>query len=714
MTRERFRLAFTTRKRRLQVLAATMLKGAGIGAALHLILFLLAILQYTGAEYMGMRDPMMEERLSAMFQDTVIVLQLKILFLHMMTGAIVGAVWTGWLDMFQAATGVATAGLLRAGFVAALVLDTHIWFIWYAMTRYPALFVDRFYNSGPWLSWFQVIPSEWLPLWIYRLLASLFVLSVPLLAGLALLRRAGPGARRLRLGVVGMTVLLALAALWLLWVPRSDESRFRFSGNSEVRNVLVLGVDSVRPDFLERTSGDGFSALLARSVTFEQACTVFPRTFPALVTLVSGQRPQTHGVRHMFPRPAVMEQRFKTLPDMLRQQGWDTAVFSDFAGDIFGRSDLGFDRVEVPEFTLRSNVKLACWKMHVHLLPYMVATGALARLPEFGVSERFADPENLTDRFFDWLAERDAGRPFFSVLFYSAPHFPYASPYPFYRDRAVDGYSGPHRFCKVGMGSASQKHDEAEVEQIRANYLAGMDAVDVQVERILSLLSTRGLLDNTYIILTSDHGENLFEHGRGNSHGELLNGPESTRIPMVFFEPGRTRRLPVDATVSNLDIAPTIAGLLGVQPPEWMEGIDLSSGGSWSPPADRPVFAETGLLFIDPETRLLEDRSIRFAQLFDMFMVEPFTTELYLNPKYELDARLAKHRMILEDGFKLLYVPTRQGAKFECYDIRSDPDELRDIYSDSHETCARLKEKLLAFMESTGDGKRQGDVVIPQ
>lgn len=689
-----------------------VLKGGAIGAALHAALFALAIFQYTGAEYMGIKDASVEQRLAGMLTDTVIVQQLKILLLHLSTGALIGGAWALWLELFRWGTG----HVLRRGwwiaFLVAFVLDTHIYFLWYGMTKYPALFVDRFYNAGPWLSWFQVIPSEWLPLWSYRLLATLVILSVPCLTLMAL-KRLGGGllAHRWKLATITLVTLAAAALCWPAWSPGRYDSDFTISTAGETPNILIIGMDSARPDYLETAHGEGFSRLFDKSVVYEQAFTIFPRTFPALVTLVTGQPPHTHGVRHMFPPPSVMERKYKTLGHLLQERGYETGVFSDFAGDIFGRADLGFEHVEVPEFSLRSNARLACWKMHVHLLPYLAATGALKEIPAFGVYERFADPRNLTDRFMRWMSKRDGEKPFFSLLFYSAPHFPYATPYPFYRNRAVDGYSGPHRYCKVGMGQSDQ-HDSLQKQQIRANYQAGIDAVNSEVQRLLEALDARNALANTIIVVTSDHGENLFEHGRGNSHGEILNGPQSVRIPMTFYVPGRRERLSIDSPVSNLDIAPTLAGLAGLPVPHWMEGKDLSRGGTWVPEGDG-VYAETGLLFLDPETRLLEGRSIRFSQLFDMFMVEPFTTELYLNPKYEGDARLAKHRMLVQDGHKLLYIPTRQGPLFECYYIREDPDELNNIYAPSHPVCSGLKTQLFEVLEASREGTILRDLLVP-
>jgi arylsulfatase A-like enzyme len=574
--------------------------------------------------------------------------------------------------------------------------------LWYAMTRYPQVFIEPFYNSGPLDHAFQAFASELMPLWLYHVLASVALASFPVLALLSRRRLLGPA--------LAAAAAAGVAATWGAFAGPADVPA---RGADARPDVLVLAVDSLRPKEMEASSGSGYRRLAGESLVYDDAYAVMARTFPSWVSMLTGQLPPQHGVRNMFPPPEVLGRKYETLATVLGAQGYDTAVFSDFAGDIFSRIDLGFAHADVPEFSLRSNVKLACWKMHFNLLPYLVASGLMPRMSEFGAFERYADPEILTDRFVDWLARRDPDKPYFGVLFYSATHSPYAPVYPYYRQRGLEGYSGTHRFCKFGQGGHRRTTPEDE-EQVRQMFQATVDSVDDQVLRILDALEAAGRLDNTLVVLTADHGENLWEFDRGNSHGDILNGRESLSVPYLFRLPGRAPATHVAQQVSAVTLAPTVLGLLDIPVPTWMDGENLAAQPGFVPRSQKPIYSETGLFFVDPETDFLSDKSIRYASVFEMFEFTAETFILYLAPKFEQESLAAKHRMYLQDRFKLIYVPTRQGALFECFDVVADPNELNDIYRPDHPECNRLKESLIQYMVESGDGERVGDLVVPR
>lgn len=693
-----------------------LLVGGAVGALFHLFLFILSLAQYRGAEFMGMHSKEVEEMIYAMFSDTVVLLQLKILVIQLGFGVGIGFLVGAWFLLLFKVLSRESRGIRFAGWVFLGLLVVHNVLLWYAMTRYPTLFIDRFFHDNFAARWFQIIASEFFTLPMYKVLLSLWLLSFPAGIGWLLLRPSSPFVSNrspLRFAWTAAALVPALLLLVVVWGPLPDSWRFDAGKPADRPNVLIIGVDSLRPDYMVMSRGKGFSRIAAQSVVYDNAYTILPRTFPALVTMLSGQYPHNHGIRHMFPDPPILARPFEALPRVLSERGWETGVFSDFAGDIFSRIDLGFDAVDVPEFSIRSNVRQACWKLHVHLLPYLLASGVLSGISDFECSERYADPAILTDRFLSWLSERESDRPFFGFVFYSATHYPYASPYPYYRERHVPGYMGAHRYCKIGMAGSDKGYTDEDKEQTRLNLLAGVDAVDDQVERIQNLLEESGQLDNTLIIVTADHGENVYEHNRGNSHGEMLNGRESLVVPFLFKEPGRTSAVQVEEPVSNLDLAPTILGMLGETVPDWMEGANLAANEGYRPEAGSFVFAETGLLFLDPDTDVLRERSIRYSGLFDLFQYTPDNYELFISPRFTRDTIVAKHRMLLKGKYKLIYIPTRQEPKFECYHLGDDPGEIKNLYDPAHPVCEPMKEQLLDFIVAAGDGRRIGDFVVP-
>jgi arylsulfatase A-like enzyme len=353
-------------------------------------------------------------------------------------------------------------------------------------------------------------------------------------------------------------------------------------------------------------------------------------------------------------------------------------------------------------------VRLGVVKMQVHLLPYLFALGTASNIPELQAYERTADPRWLTKRFLTWLDSRESDKPFLAVIFFSTTHFPYAAPYPWYRTVLSEEYGGPHKYCKVGLGLSSYTPED-EV-RVRSIFAGTVRAVDDEVARLKALLQRNGFWDSTIVVVTADHGESLYEHGRGNGHGDTLDGSESLKVPLLFRVPG-VESARVSGHASNMDLAPTLLGFLGVEVPEWMEGVNLAAEEGHKPPADRAIFSETGLLFVNPDVSL-EGRSIRYGNLAAMFDYTQETSDIFLQGRVESDALVAKHHMILKGDKKLIYVPSRSKATLQCFDLSKDPDETNPLNPRADPACEALIEPLYDHMLGSG-GRRIGDFVVP-
>ena len=685
----------------------------GIGVLFGLAFFALSILQFSGAEYMGVQDQGAQNRIVSMFKDTIILSQLKILLIYlvMWLGLGVAAGWWHYL----------LARILDRGFnwytlaasVTGFLLATHLIFLLYGMTVYPQLFIEQFYNSTAPLRQIQRLASDLLPLTFYKILATLWLTSFPGLLGYLAVRAIRK--KHSPLPLLGGFAVLPILVLVLvhIWGPLPDTARFDTGETLDRPDVLVLAADSIRPDYMAGSAPPGFAQASQGAVVFKNAYAPFPRTFPSWMSMLSGRSPAEHGIRHMFPALEKLADHHESLPHILAERGYQTAVVTDYAGDIFGRIDLGFQHVDVPGFSIKTGVALTMWKMHVHLLPYLMAGGFLDHHRDFLGSERRSDPRLVTDRFFHWLSQRDQTKPYFAVLFYSVTHFPYSAPYPFYRNHSLPDYVGPHRYCKVGYGESADSVSALDIDQIRRCYLGSIDAWNAEVSRVLNFLADEGRLDNTLVILTSDHGENLYERGKGNSHGEFLRGREALVVPYIFKIPGLTETLEVETPVATETLAPTILGLLGMATPDWMEAQNLAMDEEFEPDPERPIFGETGLVFLDPDSEVLKDLTIWYVSLIGRFEFDAESWELFLAPRFADDALLAKHRMIIWKGHKLIYIPTRQGVRLECFDHAEDPDDEDDIYTPHHEKCSLLREKLYEHMAASGDGSRIRDFMVP-
>jgi arylsulfatase A-like enzyme len=199
----------------------------------------------------------------------------------------------------------------------------------------------------------------------------------------------------------------------------------------------------------------------------------------------------------------------------------------------------------------------------------------------------------VTDRSLDFLETRDDTRPFFLWASYNHPHPPFTPSLPsweLYRDksqpkRVTGDWSArfedvPDAFTAVSQElSMTQRFDDEQIETIRKAYAACITEVDLSIGRIFGHLQTQKLLDNTWIIFTTDHGEMLGDHWLG---GKCVPFDAAARIPFLVRPPHGNRDhrhdwrgSTSDATVCLADILPTCAGIAGAPVPEGVSGQDL-------------------------------------------------------------------------------------------------------------------------------------------
>ena len=325
-------------------------------------------------------------------------------------------------------------------------------------------------------------------------------------------------------------VLSSLASLFLLACNREE----KVFDNAP---VIVISIDTLRADRLptygsDRIATPAFDRLAGDGIVYENAYAHVPLTLPSHVTLMSGTLPWQNGVRDN------VGYRFDpgsspTLPQRMSAHGYATG---GAVSAYVLRSETGIgplfdwydDRIEVQESAVLGELQRAG-----------------------GETVRSA----LT--WIDGLKEK----PFFLFLHLYEPHTPYDPVEPF-RSRYSDRYDGE---------------------------IATVDAI---LGAFLEALDQRGLYDEAIIIVVSDHGEGLGDHGES-EHGVLLYR-EALHVPLIIKLPrGQMSGRRVSAPAQVIDIFPSVLSLIGAKVPEGLQGtplIDLAEGGG---PAHRTVYSET-------------------------------------------------------------------------------------------------------------------------
>jgi arylsulfatase A-like enzyme len=600
----------------------------------------------------------------------------------------------------------------------ALVAALHAALVGWAMADSPQLYAVDWYAQGGLARTVQIAATDWL--------GRRGVIGLAALAALAYVgpRRIVTRARELRARALGLAAIAlgALGALAVLAEARGPGAAQAAPPPSappragEPPNVLVLAADSLRADRVVPRLAPNLTALAERGTRFDRAYVSLPRTFSSWVTLLTGRYAHHHGIWSMFPTSEERAKDFDALPGRLAKAGYGTAVVSDYAGDIFGRIELGFRRVDTPSFDFRQMIRQKALEREAPLLPVLHTRLGRRVFPVMRALPTAADPTLLADDVVDALtASKD--RPFFVTAFFSTAHFPYAAPAPYYAKYTDPAYRGRFKYHKpMGLGRADEAApDAADVRQIQALYDGAVTAVDDAIGRVLAALDRLGLTDRTIVVVTADHGETIFDAGRGQGHGDHLFGDEGTHVPLIVVDPrpGAVRGRREAGIVRDVDLAPTLYELTGVAPPADLDGRSLASAIRGEPLAPRLAYAETELWFTEDIPGLAPELRVPYPGIMALTELDP-RQEIVLRRDMQPITRIARHRMVRDERFKLVYVPTRLGVRYFLFDTETDPLELEDVSARHERVLARLRGELWSWMLQDPTMERRDGYLVPR
>ena len=584
----------------------------------------------------------------------------------------------------------------------ALAAVVHGWFVLRLVDTRPYFLKDI--DFGHWYyQILEVIPAAVRPGFYFVLFSAVPVIVV----AFALIWHFRSG----RLGKSLASIALAIIFIPLLLMTRHP-------GNAAVVtkddgktpwNVIIIGSDSLRGD---RIGANGYQppranaagqagvspaidALAARSANFRYAHTPIASTLEAGISLMASQYPHTHGIRHMYPTRDALEtalEKVNPIAPLLNARGYDTAAIGDWCAGYYQIAPLGFQDIQVSSFdNFKIYMSQAVIMAHAVIPLYFDHEAGYRMFPQIRSFAQFVTPEVVTQRVENRLANRASdGRPFFWHVFYSCNHLPFRSPEPYRSMFSDPAYNGPHRNgvdfdidAFIGGTDLQSKADVLpphEVAQIRALYDGTTRMFDDQVKRILEAIERQGLSERTIILITSDHGDDLYEPGVTFGHGQTMNGGlQSFHIPMVVHIPGMPPA-EFEEAVSVLDVAPTLADLLGVKTPASWEGtsfarwLDRSEEPEW-----RPFYGETSFPFIQFEVEGIERPALPAMDAMT-FIDRSFNFQFVLKDAYEEPLVAAKQRALRTRHWKIVCTPAADGSRhFALFHLTRDPHGETDV-----------------------------------
>ncbi len=448
------------------------------------------------------------------------------------------------------------------------------------------------------------------------------------------IRRIAPPLASAARRMFPVTVLFALVILVTPYFLRTDAAR----------NVVLVTIDTLRADHLgcygyERDTSPNTDAFARRSFLFTDPIVQWPKTSPSfssiLTSLYCGQTGVT-GTRQKLPRGMT------TTAELLMNAGYTTAA-------VLGNGNLAREY----NFDQGFDVFIEAWR------------------DEEVEKERRCDARHITDHAMRLLPDLGRTGGFFLWLHYVDPHAKYTPPEPFHEMFVNDAYYGEQAITlnqgfNEDIGGAPGRsilEGQDNLHYYVAQYDAEIRYCDSELSKVFLYLAENGLLENTMVIISSDHGESLGDHNYYFEHGKFTYD-SCLRVPLIVYVPGEEPAV-ISTPVALLDVHPTIldfAGLDENDPP--MEGTSLlelirrEEGNG-----NGLVYSQSG----SPNDPVWSVRDNRWKLIY---------------------AQSPRYRNVMT------------GSLYEFYDLWSDPAETVNIYDLEHPRVPELVEELHRWIET--------------
>ena len=507
--------------------------------------------------------------------------------------------------------------------------------------------------SFAWLAVFAPLQTRGVPLAMYAVLVLTLGAAVAITRAMA--HRPQGSLRLVRRTSVAFAAVVAVGTVvGLMNLPsRLEQRRLGNLGPAPAGgpNVVLIILDTVRAISMslygyEKPTTPNIDRLTDSGVVFDRAVAPSPWTLPSHASIFTGR----HFHELSVDRGTPLDAAYPTLAEVLGDAGYATA---GFVANYFNTTDLsglnrGFARWEDYPMTW-GRLLVSSW------LASQVFGGLLPlEAHPWRVGEKTARAN--TDDIIQWLSEHD-GRPFFAFVNYMDAHAPYDSPAEFRARFPAD---------RPVVNSEFQGASEEALSGTRARYDAALAYLDNELGRLLDELERRDGLENTIVIVASDHGEQFGEHGL-QYHGNSLYAPV-VHVPLTLvYPPVIPSGLHVSQPVSVRDIAATVMELTLGRTAEPLSGSSLSR--YWHTPEAEvpPLPVLTEVTDTDEGPVILEWEPVFRGSMRSIFFED-------------------YHYILNGDGSS------------ETYDLRADPDELVDLSGNPQ--AAPIVQSLAAALDS--------------
>ncbi|MBP6875616.1 MAG: sulfatase [Candidatus Eisenbacteria bacterium] len=433
-------------------------------------------------------------------------------------------------------------------------------------------------------------------------------------------------------------------------------------------NVLWILWDTVRADRLglyghTQPTTPFLDAWARDARVYDDCLSPANYTVPAHASFFTGLLSSQHRATN---DRLYLDENLTTIAELLRDAGYQTYLYSAnpniSAEENF---DQGFTQVEHPWDDKHRRAALDLIREKLDPTDRSSGLPEKIRRGQYGKWDIKASGPIAQQALVEWLKRRNPDRPYFAFLNYMEAHRPYIPPRS-YRERMMSP-AQVARSYEIDRSWASQwsftfglaDYDAEELAITAATYDAAIAELDDLLRDLLQGLEKAGDLENTIVVITSDHGEHLGDHHMLGHQHSLYNG--LIRVPLIIrypraFPAGRDPR-----PVMTHDLFPTLLALAGVAVPPSLGGgaVDLTRA---------------------PETRT------RVSECLGIFR-DPFAAVAQAHPGWQPTAWERELRAIVEGPDKLIW---SSNGRHELYDYLGDPAEQRNLAAEQASDVARL------------------------
>ena len=484
-----------------------------------------------------------------------------------------------------------------------------------------------------------------------------------------------------------------------------------------MKNLIIITADEMRADCLGYAGNPdvktpNIDAFASKGVVFRNHFCVHGKCVPSRASMMTGRYSHTDGFRTISQH--VPENQPNVL-NSLKAAGYETAVFGhnhvweNFYGDntkSSGVVDYHSYTKDYFDYFIKNKVDVPPENPELKRIQMPEGYDYYGQLTE--PITGFSD-YNRTAQALHYLSEvRDTSKPFFMQLDFGFPHPDYKVEEPFfsmYDRNAISVWTyelpnnAPSYMEKLRTVRIGEVPSEEFLREIQAVYYGMITRTDMLIGQLLQKIEAQGLLENTVVLFTSDHGEFAGQYGLVEKWDTCMLDC-IMRVPLILYAPELPHGTDVESLSEHVDIAPTILDLLDL-PANWgMHGgtlVSLVNGETQK----RAVFADGGH----------EDEMVSRISV-DQFNSRYITSKqlAYIdNP-----ASMKRVKMVRTKDWKLI---VRADGEHELYHVKFDPEELQNLYNDNSlenriEIILDLQHKLIEWcMKTDTDRPYQHEVL---